>query len=250
MSQQSEAPSPSYPLQSFFVQPKVSIAIGSFCLLAILINRLIDITAYASQGRADLLATLASAGLVLIGVALEDITAKEADRVELDAANLIRQAEATAADEQQEGLLRWASESLLRGTPYRSVVVFIADDSDLSRASIVLRHGYMGQDLSSVDLTSSPILRSAFSSAKAGISDAVCLQDLKFLPGRVELTYLPSNVPSVVMQPFTTSDGRPGVVVCGTNRPRSVTARHLAWTGNVAKALGLGLGRGRERKGR
>ncbi|KAG5177644.1 hypothetical protein JKP88DRAFT_331832 [Tribonema minus] len=194
-----------------------SLAAGLLGLAAILINRLaLTPYLYDSQARTDILALIASGGLIMNGVYLLDLDIKVADSVTL-VGTFEQELDPTLSAE-QAAQLRWLCESLILAKPATASVLVHVDGR--TRA----RYGVMGGGATTVD-AGAPIMAKALREA-ARSDKEVYLPVLQNLPGKIEFTYLPANCQGVVIQGVL---GGRGAVVVGASQARAYTPRDIAW---------------------
>jgi len=178
--------------------------------------------AYGDQSQADLLAVAATVGLVLDGLSMADIEAREAEVVELKGVKGRGVSKELAGDALAGAT--WASETILEScAPVKAVFLW-------HEGSTILRLGVLGK-ANAVD-ADAVTFREAL--AKAG-GAATYVPDLQAVPARVDFSYLPRNTQSALIQPF--ADGA-GAVVVGCDRKRALVPRDVAWIKGAAARLG------------
>ena len=194
--------------------PYVSLGAGLAGLAAILVNRIALTPVLAdSQSRTDLLAVAALGGVVMNGVYLLDVTAKEAETVK-QTGSFVQSLDEGAADAcaADVAAVKWLCETLIvtkRATA--SVVVVLGGET-------VARYGVMGTSSDKVKLEA-PIIKKAL-----GLAEETYLPVLQNLPGRFEFDYLPSNCQAVLIVPV-----RNGAVVMGSSQAKAYAPRDIAW---------------------
>ncbi|HEY9300310.1 MAG TPA: cofactor assembly of complex C subunit B, partial [Phormidium sp.] len=112
----------------------------------------------------------------------------------------------------------WASHILLTNSATRSIVV-------CDRGKVLLRRGILGVN---PEVKPGAILQRVIEKQKP-----VYLVDLKLYPGRIEFDYLPENTQGVICQPI----GKRGVLILGSNAPRSYTQQDENWIAGIADKL-------------
>ena len=225
-----------------------SIGAGILGLLAVVVYRwnlvLADsgraaAEALTYQTRTDLLAVLASGSVLLNGVTKLDVTTALAESVVLEGTTLPEPELADPAVDGGGSTLAWALESLLSATPAKTAVL-LADVGD--RWSVRCRTGVVPSSRSVPEKT--PILERV---GAPGNSKETYLPTLQALPGRTELTYLPSNTQMAVLIPIRPASSSGGdteknsILVLGGNTAKSFTPRDIAWSRIVAEKLGEDL---------
>lgn len=118
--------------------------------------------------------------------------------------------------------LAWVSHSLLTLTVTRSMLIWYQDQ--LIHARGILPDQTMtkaGKLVQRVMETEKPLY----------------LVQLKLYPGKIEFDYLPANTQSLILQPL----GKKGVLILGTNVPRSYTNQDEAWIKTLGDKLSYSL---------
>lgn len=205
--------------RSRFLQ-RFPIAMGILGGSLLLLNRLYTPELTPSQSRADVVGTLLSAVLVLMGLLWEQIQPRSPEVVEL----LGEEGFELAADlpESVQAELAWASQLLLTRTVTRSLLIYHHD-------RVLLRRGI----LASKTLDSpGPIVQRVLDRHRP-----VYLVDLKLYPGRVEFDYLPENTQGMICQPL----GDRGVLILGANAPRSYSQQDESWIEGIAEKIAFTL---------
>ncbi|MEM1367196.1 MAG: cofactor assembly of complex C subunit B [Cyanobacteria bacterium P01_H01_bin.15] len=193
---------------------------GSLGFTLILINRILTPALSNSQARSDVLGTILSALLVLIGLLWQQIQPRNPDAVVLEGEELFAFAEGIPESVQIE--LAWASYLLLTNTVTRSLIVFFD-------GQVYLRRGVFPAEPTVVP---GNILKRVQSKQKA-----IYLVDLKLYPGRTEFSFFPANTQGLICQPL----GDRGVLILGANAPRSYTKQDEAWIQGLAEKINLTL---------
>ena len=134
--------------------------------------------------RASVLAGAMAVGLLLVSVLWTRANPKAPERVELEGEQGLRLHQRLPEALQQE--LGWGSTMLLTATPAASLVL-------VWKGRELLRRGV----LASAPFAVGPILERACSKQQL-----ISMVNLKLYPGRDEFAYLPSNAPSVLVQPI------------------------------------------------
>jgi hypothetical protein len=196
------------------------------------------------QTRTDLLAVFACGSVLLNGVTQLDVTTALAESVLLEGINLSEPEQITSneKDNSKDGdsTLSWALQSLLVATPAKTAVIITATDDDQQRWTVRSRAGIVPSSSSTTSVPKkSPILDRVGSPTN---SKETYLPTLQALPGRAELTYLPTNAQLAVLIPIASSsssdDKKNSVLVLGGNTAKSFSPRDIAWSRIVAERLG------------
>ena len=197
------------------------------------------------QTRTDLLAVFACGSVLLNGVTQLDVTTALAESVVLEGINLsepeqISGKERDNSKDDTDITLSWALQSLLVATPAKTAVLITATDDDQQRWMVRSRAGIVSSTTSVPE--KSPILDRVGSPNN---SKETYLPTLQALPGRAELTYLPTNAQMAVLIPIESSsssdDQKNSVLVLGGNTAKSFSPRDIAWSRIVAERLGESL---------
>ncbi|WP_414624860.1 cofactor assembly of complex C subunit B [Calothrix sp. CCY 0018] len=202
---------------------RLPIVVGGLGAVLLLINRLYSPQLTQSQARADVLAVILSAVLILTGLIWQQVQPRIPDAVEL----IGEQGFILAPDlsDTIKTELAWASHLLLTNTVTRCVVVYY-------QGKVLLRRGILGEK---PEVTPGAILKRVLEKHKP-----VYLVDLKVYPGRVEFDYLPKNTQGVICQPI----GKEGVLILGAHAPRSYTKQDENWIAGIADKLAVTLNEG------
>jgi hypothetical protein len=206
-------------LATFLESPILSIGAGVGGIVLLLINRLglgFDIISDV-QSRADIIAVIGCSALLLNVLSEQDITARNRDPVPLVGFALKSPLIAEDLNPKLKVAVEWCVNTILQTTPVTSVHV-------ISPASTVWgRGGVVGQgddrttsSLKGIDKM--PILQKTLK-----LSEEVYLPDLQILPGKVEFSYLPINVQSVLLLPLPNG----GAVAMGTNQAKVLKVKDL-----------------------
>ncbi len=209
MSEQSTSPFKYLPLW-------VGVIGGSMLML----NRLLTPALTDSQARSDVVGTILSAILILVTLLWEQIQPKPPEAVVLEGKEDFQ-----LADNLPEAIateLAWASHILLTTTVSKSVVVYYD-------GKILLRRGILPEKK---EFNVGTIAKRVLETQKA-----VYLVTLKLYPGRVEFDYLPENTQGIICQPIDEK----GLLVVGTNIPRSYTKQDEQWVAGIAEKLSTNL---------
>ncbi|NJL99300.1 MAG: cofactor assembly of complex C subunit B [Synechococcaceae cyanobacterium SM2_3_2] len=177
-----------------------------------------------SQSRADALGILLSAVLILTGLLWQQIQPSPPPAVELEGEPKLWLD--PDLDISQQVDLGWASHTILTLTAIQSLVVWYQGQILLQRG--ILPAGDPVQ--SALHWQPGAIGRRAMQTGRA-----IYLVDLKLYPAKGEFTdvLMPANTASLLCQPM----GSVGVMILGTNRPRTLTDSDQAWIEAIAQRL-------------
>lgn len=173
-----------------------------------------------SQSRSDALGILLSALLILTGLLWQQIQPPLPESVELEGDQCLilhpDLSEAQIID------LGWISRTLLTATAARSIVIWFQD-------RVVLQRGIFPTQTDPLQLEPGAILQRVLHTGRL-----VYLVDLKLFPAKAEFTrFLPSNTQAVLCQPI----GHQGVLILGTDTPRSFTPPDQRWIEALAERI-------------
>lgn len=196
----------------------VGIAGGSLLLL----NRVaFSPELLSSQSRSDALGVILSALLILTGLLWQQIQPLPPQSVEMEGEQGLE-----ILPELPEALqleLGWATSSLLKASPARSVVVWYD-------GQILMRRGTLSGCAFAPGTSVVPgsILQRVLTQQKS-----VYLVDLKLFPARTEFGYIPANSQALLCQPV----GERAALILAADTPRSFTPRDEAWIEAIAQKL-------------
>ena len=172
--------------------------------------------------RAEVLAGMASVGLMLVAVLWTRANPKSAEKVPLKGEQGLVMADQFSKDQQQE--LAWGSHMLLTATPAASVLV-------LWRQQVVLRRGLISQD----SFQPGPITKRALER-----DQTISLVNTTLFPGRAEFDAMLPSLPAIVVCPM----GNEGAVIVGGWSPRCFTRSDERWIEGWTQRLRTTLGAG------
>ena len=159
-----------------------------------------------------------------------DVTAAMSESVELEG-TLLDTPEFLVSynDAKLTRTIQWGLESLLEATPAKSAVLLERQEPENSEWKVAARAGIVPTSTVIPDTT--PILARVGS---PGNTKETYLPTVQALPGKKELTYLPSNTQLALLIPI--DNGK--VLVLAGNTAKSFTPRDVAWSRIVAERLG------------
>lgn len=218
------------PPRSPLLNPEVSLGVGVAILLLLVTNRLFTEDLLNSQSRADLLAAVAPALIVLKALGDLDITPKEAEAVPLDGAPTAWVEPGLPDAARRE--LEWAADSLFATTPCAALALWRDGRTLLLRGTLPSRVAAAPAGA----VVPGPLLSKTMTK-KSGAPDS--LPSLQLLPGRVEFGYFPAATQGVLMVPL--GGGVPGALVLGADRKLAFKDDDVAWARAVATRCGEAL---------
>ena len=182
----------------------------------LMLNRLLTPALTDSQARSDVVGTILSAILILVTLLWEQIQPRPPEAVVLEGDEAFELEETLPEEITTE--LAWGSHILLTNTVTKSVVIY-------HDGKVLLRRGILPEKKEfNVGAIAERVLEK---------NKAVYLVTLKVYPGRVEFDYLPENTQGIICQPL----GKKGLLVVGTNIPRSYTKQDEQWVEGIAEKL-------------
>ena len=172
--------------------------------------------------RAEVLAGMASVGLMLVAVLWTRANPKSAEKVPLKGEQGLEISDQLNDVQKQE--LAWGSHMLLTATPAASVLV-------LWRQQVVLRRGLISQG----SFQPGPITKRALERDKT-----ISLVNTTLFPGRAEFDAMLPSLPAIVVCPM----GNEGAVIVGGWSPRCFTRSDERWIEGWTQRLRTTLGAG------
>jgi hypothetical protein len=197
------------------------LVVGTLGGILLLINRLTTSEITESQARSDVMGTILSAILILVGLLWQQVQPRSPDAVTL----IGKEGMEWDPDlpEVVKVELAWASHLLLTNTVTKSIVV-------CDRERVLLRRGILGN----AEVKFANIVRRVLETRKP-----IYLVDLKLFPGRIEFDYFPENTQGIICQPI----GDRGVLILAANTPRGYTKQDENWIEGIADKLAETLAR-------
>ena len=165
--------------------------------------------------RAEVLAGMASVGLMLVAVLWTRANPKSAEKVSLKGEQGLVLFEQLNDVQKQE--LAWGSHMLLTATPAASVLV-------LWRQQVVLRRGLISQD---------PFQPGAITKRAMDREQTISLVNTTLFPGRAEFDGMLESLPAILLCPM----GQQGVVIVGGWSPRCFSRSDERWLEGWAQRL-------------
>ena len=196
------------------------LVVGGLGGVLLLVNRLLTPELTDSQARSDVMGVILCAVLILTGLLWQQVQPRSPDAVELVGKEGFELAPDLPDPVNTE--LAWASHLLLTNTATRSLIVWY-------EGKVLLRRGILA-DCSEVK--PGAILQRVLAKQKP-----VYLVELRLYPGKIEFDFLPENTQGVICQPI----GKNGVLILGSNAPRSYTQQDETWIGGIADKIEVTL---------
>ena len=165
--------------------------------------------------RAEVLAGMASVGLMLVAVLWTRANPKSAEKVSLKGEQGLVLFEQLNDVQKQERA--WGSHMLLTATPAASVLV-------LWRQQVVLRRGLISQD---------PFQPGAITKRAMDREQTISLVNTTLFPGRAEFDGMLQSLPAILVCPM----GQQGVVIVGGWSPRCFSRSDERWLEGWAQRL-------------
>jgi Cofactor assembly of complex C subunit B, CCB2/CCB4 len=195
---------------------QLPIVVGAIAGTLLMTNRLLTPDLTNAQSRSDALGIIISAVLILTGLLWQQVQPKIPDSVILVGEEGFELAEGLPDAVRTE--LAWASHLLLTNTVTRSLLVWYD-------GKVLMRRGILSPNR---EVKVGAIVQRVLSKQKP-----TYLVSLKIYPGRLEFDYLPENTQGVICQPI----GDRGVLILGSNAPRSYTQQDENWVAGIADKL-------------
>ena len=196
--------------------PARAVLICALLLLGLTVaNSGLAVTVTPDLQRAEILAGMASVGLMLVAVLWTRANPKSAEKVSLTGEQglvLSKQ-----LNDLQKHELAWGSHMLLTATPAASVLV-------LWRQQVVLRRGLISQD---------PFQPGAITKRAMDREQTISLVNTTLFPGRAEFDGMLESLPAILLCPM----GQQGVVIVGGWSPRCFSRSDERWLEGWAQRL-------------
>lgn len=213
---------------------RVTLWAGICGAVALGINRLFTIEPSPSQTRADAVGIMLAGLAVFLGLLWQRVQPNPPEAVELEGTDGFVLAQNLPELLQTE--LAWASHSLLTNTPTQIIYIYYGQQ-------VLLHRGKLPQQ--SAQGTDRPLPDSQLHNSQLpslGTIAQRCLQtqkpiylaNLALYPGRIEFSsHLPVNTQALIVQPID----RQGLLVVGSNLPRSYSPQDQQWISAIAQKL-------------
>ena len=196
--------------------PARAVLICALLLLGLTVtNAGLAVTVTPDLQRAEILAGMASVGLMLVAVLWTRANPKSAEKVSLEGEHgLVLSSQLNDVQKQE---LAWGSHMLLTATPAASVLV-------LWRQQVVLRRGLISQD---------PFQPGAITKRAMDREQTISLVNTTLFPGRAEFDGMLQSLPAILVCPM----GQQGVVIVGGWSPRCFSRSDERWLEGWAQRL-------------
>ena len=196
--------------------PARAVLICALLLLGLTVaNAGLAVTVTPDLQRAEILAGMASVGLMLVAVLWTRANPKSAEKVSLTGEQgLVLSGQ---LNDLQKHELAWGSHMLLTATPAASVLV-------VWRQQVVLRRGLISQD---------PFQPGAITKRAMDREQTISLVNTTLFPGRAEFDGMLQSLPAILVCPM----GQQGVVIVGGWSPRCFSRSDERWLEGWAQRL-------------
>ena len=196
--------------------PARAVLICALLLLGLTVtNAGLAVTVTPDLQRAEVLAGMASVGLMLVAVLWTRANPKSAEKVSLTGEQgLVLSGQ---LNDLQKHELAWGSHMLLTATPAASVLV-------VWRQQVVLRRGLISQD---------PFQPGAITKRAMDREQTISLVNTTLFPGRAEFDGMLQSLPAILVCPM----GQQGVVIVGGWSPRCFSRSDERWLEGWAQRL-------------
>ncbi|KAH7443202.1 hypothetical protein KP509_02G025500 [Ceratopteris richardii] len=181
--------------------------------------------ASSAQSRADVVALLLAATVVLTGLVWLSVKPRKPIPVKLIGVDCLRLDSSLPANATAEVI--WAWEALERVSCCRSLVI-------VYRGHTVLQAGLASEvDGEAKEVDSSNLIKGSLCQAVWRSEKQSYLANLPLYPGRYELNFLPSNTQAVVLQPL----GDEGIMIVAGDTVRGFGQRDQVWISSIGEKL-------------
>ncbi|MCO5594129.1 hypothetical protein L7F22_048150 [Adiantum nelumboides] len=209
---------------------------GGSSFLLVLLNRTLSgiapvADARSAQSRADVIAVVLSATLVLTGLVWISIKPKKLIPVKLDGISCLRREESLPPRAAAE--VMWAWETLKTASCCRGLVIVYQGCCVLQAGLASVVQG----EAKTVDPTS--LIKGSLCEAAWRSGKQSYLANLSLYPGRYELSFLPSNTQAVILQPL----GDEGIMIVAGDTVRGFGPTDQAWILSIGEKLDATLGK-------
>ena len=188
--------------------PARAVLICALLLLGLTVtNAAVAVTVTPDLQRAEVLAGMASVGLMLVAVLWTRANPKSAEKAALKGQQGLEMSDQLNESQKQE--LAWGSHMLLTATPAASVLV-------LWRQEVLLRRGLISQE---------PFNPGAITLRAMEREQTISLVNTSLFPGRAEFDPMLQALPAVLVCPL----GQQGAVIVGGWSPRCFSRSDERW---------------------
>ena len=182
--------------------------------------------------------------MLLNGITKLDVTAAMSESVNLEGIRLERPELSSTMGQSDTDIgketISWGMDALLTATPAKTVIILerstdesnTVDDDDDKGWNVIARAGIVPSSMGPIPDTT-PILDRVGS---IGNVKETYLPTVQALPGKRELTYLPTNIQLALLIPIQTNakHTRKRILVLGSNTAKSFSPRDVAWSRIIA----------------
>ena len=200
--------------------PARAVLICALLLLGLTVtNAAVAVTVTPDLQRAEVLAGMASVGLMLVAVLWTRANPKSAEKAALMGQQGLEMSDQLNESQKQE--LAWGSHMLLTATPAASVLV-------LWRQEVLLRRGLISQE---------PFNPGAITLRAMEREQTISLVNTSLFPGRAEFDAMLQALPAVLVCPL----GQQGAVIVGGWSPRCFSRSDERWLEGWSQRLRMSL---------
>lgn len=200
--------------------PARAVLICALLLLGLTVtNAAVAVTVTPDLQRAEVLAGMASVGLMLVAVLWTRANPKSAEKAALKGQQGLEMSDQLNESQKQE--LAWGSHMLLTATPAASVLV-------LWRQEVLLRRGLISQE---------PFNPGAITLRAMEREQTISLVNTSLFPGRAEFDAMLQALPAVLVCPL----GQQGAVIVGGWSPRCFSRSDERWLEGWSQRLRTSL---------
>eukprot|EP00250_Pteridium_aquilinum_P003101 c13432_g1_i1 orf=300-1220(-) len=210
--------------------------LGGSSFLLVLLNRTLSgiapvADASSAQSRADVIALVLAATVVLTGLVWISVKPRKLIPVEPSGIDCLRVDESLPASAAAE--IMWAWEAL-RDTTCCQGLVIVYQGRCVLQAGLASESQGVANIVDSSNLVKGSLCQAAWSSGKQSY-----LANLPLYPGRFELGFLPLNTQAVILQPL----GDEGIMIVAGDTVRGFGPTDQAWILSIGEKLDATLGR-------
>lgn len=210
--------------------------LGSTSFLLVLLNRTLSgiapvADASSAQSRADVIALVLAATVVLTGLVWISVKPKKLITVQLSGIECLRLDKSLPAIAASEVMWAWEA---IRYTTCCQALVIVYQGRCVLQAGLASESKGKAEIVDSSKLVKGSLCQAAWASGKQSY-----LANLSLYPGRFELGFLPSNTQAVILQPL----GDEGVMIVAGNTVRGFGPTDQAWVLSIGEKLDATLGK-------
>lgn len=211
------------------------VVLGGSSFLLVLLNRTLSgiapvADASSAQSRADVIALVLAATLVLTGLVWISVKPRKLVSVELDGISCLRLEESLPPSAAAE--VMWAWEALKNVSCCQGLVI-VYQGRCVLQAGLASEVQGEAKVVDSLNLVKGSLCQAAWRSGNQNY-----LANLSLYPGRFELSFLPSNTQAVILQPL----GDEGIMIVAGATIRGFGPTDQAWILSIGEKLDTTLG--------